>query len=282
MLFSVATFAKIHREYAYINGVYVHPMHQSMLGPYVQIGNFVFVVRYENFVGKENVQINGIDRDTMSLSLGSKVDLIPFKSLVSTTSRMNVEVNFMAVCYRTDTCITSDYLRNFMSTLDTHIMSVGQRFITGSDPKFAITITHLEIMEGASFKSVPRAQYKHVTTKVNIMNGKSIPLNLQDESQPLLFKMNDIDLLNLGIGGIDEQFNEMMTLVFASRLLDPEYIKKMGIKHKKGVEMTVVRSYIIKSLCIVESLVVMVISSILKWMIIFYFNSNCIKIYIII
>lgn len=235
MLFSVATFAKVQREFAYINGVYVHPMHQSMLGKYVQIGNFVFVVRYENFVEQGNVQINGIDRVTLSLSLGSKVDLIPFNSFVSTAIRMNVEVDFLTMAERTNTDIKSDYLRGFMSILDTHIMSVGQRFIMGNDPKFAITISHLEIMEGTSFKSVPRAQYKHVTTKVNIMNGKSIPLNLQDESQPLLFKMNDIDLLNLGIGGIDEQFNEMMTLVFASRLLDPEYIKKMGIKHKKGV-----------------------------------------------
>lgn len=222
--------------YACNNGVYVHPKYQSSLGKYVQIGNFVFMVRYENFVEDGTIRLNGINRSSLGLSLDSQVELIPFNDgSVLNAVRMNVDVDFMATSERTETPITCDYLRSCMSNLNSHCMSVGQRFIMGSGPKFAITITHIEIFDNSLFKRVPRSWYGHGTTKVSIMNGKSIPINLQDGDQPLLFKMNEIDLLNLGIGGIDEQFHEMMTLVFASRLLDPEEIKKMGIKHKKGM-----------------------------------------------
>jgi vesicle-fusing ATPase len=52
---------------------------------------------------------------------------------------------------------------------------------------------------------------------------------------PTIFKESNLDFETLGIGGIDEQFKEMFRRAFASRSLHPDELKRLGIKHQKGI-----------------------------------------------
>ena len=53
------------------------------------------------------------------------------------------------------------------------------------------------------------------------------------ENKPI-FKIN-LDLMKLGIGGLDDEFNIMFRRAFSSRGLKPSTVKKLGIKHIKGI-----------------------------------------------
>src|SRR3990167_2315402 len=49
-----------------------------------------------------------------------------------------------------------------------------------------------------------------------------------------LFRDN-LDLKNLGIGGLDTEFEEIFRRAFASRSLPPDLVKNLGIKHSRGI-----------------------------------------------
>lgn len=53
------------------------------------------------------------------------------------------------------------------------------------------------------------------------------------ENKPVL-KMS-INLNDLGIGGLDKEFSEMFRRAFSTRMLKPETVKAMNIKHIKGI-----------------------------------------------
>lgn len=47
--------------------------------------------------------------------------------------------------------------------------------------------------------------------------------------------VRSFDLVNLGIGGLSNEFGEVFQRAFASRLLPPSVLEKLGVKHVKGV-----------------------------------------------
>lgn len=45
----------------------------------------------------------------------------------------------------------------------------------------------------------------------------------------------DWNFEKMGIGGLDQQFSEIFRPAFNSRVLPPSVVKKLGIKHVKGI-----------------------------------------------
>jgi vesicle-fusing ATPase len=63
-------------------------------------------------------------------------------------------------------------------------------------------------------------------------NKLRIDTNKVDEKK--LFK-KDVNFTELGIGGLDHEFNEIFRRAFNSRRFPPSVISKYGIKHTKGI-----------------------------------------------
>jgi SpoVK/Ycf46/Vps4 family AAA+-type ATPase len=68
-------------------------------------------------------------------------------------------------------------------------------------------------------------------TKINL---RSYVKNIIFTENKPIFRMN-LDLMKLGIGGLDDEFNIMFRRAFSSRGLKPSTVKKLGIKHIKGI-----------------------------------------------
>lgn len=45
----------------------------------------------------------------------------------------------------------------------------------------------------------------------------------------------DWDFQKMGIGGLDEQFVQILRRAFASRVFPPEVVEQLGVKHVKGI-----------------------------------------------
>ncbi len=50
---------------------------------------------------------------------------------------------------------------------------------------------------------------------------------------PQLFKSKDFNFENLGIGGLDSQFEQIFRRAFASRVFPPDMVERLGIRHVK-------------------------------------------------
>ncbi len=50
-----------------------------------------------------------------------------------------------------------------------------------------------------------------------------------------LFKSKQINFEQLGIGGLDKQFEAIFRRAFASRVFPPSIVQRLGIKHCKGI-----------------------------------------------
>jgi len=50
----------------------------------------------------------------------------------------------------------------------------------------------------------------------------------------------DWDFSNMGIGGLDTEFNAIFRRAFASRVFPPEIMEQLGCKHVKGLSLTTI------------------------------------------
>lgn len=54
-------------------------------------------------------------------------------------------------------------------------------------------------------------------------------------STPQLFKHKEFNFEKLGIGGLDNQFEQIFRRAFASRVFPPSVVERLGIRHVRGV-----------------------------------------------
>ena len=52
---------------------------------------------------------------------------------------------------------------------------------------------------------------------------------------PHLFKHKEFNFEKLGIGGLDNQFEQIFRRAFASRVFPPSVVERLGIRHVRGV-----------------------------------------------
>lgn len=75
---------------------------------------------------------------------------------------------------------------------------------------------------------------------IRMFHGYAIGSNLSIVGQrnvaaPQLFKAKEFNFEKLGIGGLDDQFEQIFRRAFASRVFPPSVVERLGIRHVKGV-----------------------------------------------
>ena len=63
-------------------------------------------------------------------------------------------------------------------------------------------------------------------------------LDLENTNQiQQVFSMPELSFGSMGIGGLDNQFAQIFRRAFASRIFPPDYMKRLGLSHVKGIMM---------------------------------------------
>ena len=65
--------------------------------------------------------------------------------------------------------------------------------------------------------------------------GSGLTFKGQAVAAPRLFKSQEFNFESLGIGGLDQQFDQIFRRAFASRVFPPSMVERLGIRHVKGV-----------------------------------------------
>lgn len=78
----------------------------------------------------------------------------------------------------------------------------------------------------SNYKFYPKLEH----TRIDVVNEAEKNIVIREQN---LFKFKDI--LDMGVGGLSSQFDEMFRRAFASRTLDPMLARSIGVEHIRGI-----------------------------------------------
>lgn len=104
---------------------------------------------------------------------------------------------------------------------------------------FMLSVTSLMVQRSGEPLEVPRGQLVPSTLcmfEAQPASGLQIAGQAGPSyAAPKLFKDKEFNFEKLGIGGLDNQFEQIFRRAFASRVFPPAVVEKLGIHHVKGV-----------------------------------------------
>ncbi|EPY28717.1 vesicle-fusing ATPase [Strigomonas culicis] len=211
---------------------------------FVMVNQYPFVVKPHPNVPAGSIALNGIQRRMLNLSTaaGSTVSLQP---MASPKQPAIVQLNF-----RVEHFVASKKggaIDCVEFTKDVHKFFNGQ--VLRDTQQLAVVMTNgmrlLATLEGLMLDpSVPtktddmglftnNAVVLVTTTEKSEITLTNVSEKQLDAQQSSI--VQDFDLENLGIGGLHAEFGQVFRRAFASRIFPASYVKKLGIKHVKGV-----------------------------------------------
>lgn len=74
-------------------------------------------------------------------------------------------------------------------------------------------------------------------TSIKFTTGEGFPLTITGGSEAKNQKLldNDFNFSSMGIGGLDSEFSTIFRRAFASRVIPPDIVEKMGTNHIRGM-----------------------------------------------
>jgi len=159
---------------------------------------------------------------------------------------LNVEVDYLSKNKKGDDFKIEDISKVLLRELSNQFFTVDQRFVlevNGFTLEFRvkeIEVVNLSTLkgeeEGQVASKAKQGILHHKTTFIcDKAPGSGIRQLIGGGNQtPALFRQN-WNFENMGIGGLDKEFNDIFRRAFASRVFPPSIIQKLGIRHVKGM-----------------------------------------------
>ncbi|KAG5506445.1 hypothetical protein JKF63_05948 [Porcisia hertigi] len=211
----------------------------------VLVQGFPFTLCRNDSVAPGSVAMNSIQRRLLGVSTGahSTAELLPFPAKVPDMKILKIQVEPISsrqtMTLDCQACIA--YMEKMYSG---QYFRVAQQLaiVMDSGERMRATVMATELMESsqASVASLDMGRFSRGVTQVIITANESSGIALMnvseaqmDAQQPQLVR--NFNLESLGIGGLRAEFGQVFRRAFASRMLKPSFIKKLGLKHVKGV-----------------------------------------------
>jgi len=244
-------------DLALTNKVYVSPEDAKKLktgisadlGQFVEVKGFVFTFDEHKAITPGFIGFSSIQRRFVQLSLNEPVEANSYIPRLDNIYLMHtvVDVDFLVKAKKTnDEYKAEDLTAVFMRNFQNQFFSIGQKLVAevnGVHLEFTVkkceTVKLTSLLQGEQVTPTTAERgILHTNTVIDYEKapGAAIRLLAGDGSSSgnMLFKP-EFDFSKMGIGGLDEEFSSIFRRAFASRVLPPSVIKKMGIRHVKGL-----------------------------------------------
>lgn len=205
------------------------------MGELMLCGGLVLNVDYNEAVAVGTIQLSGIVRNKLSLKLGDQIECTTIKRKgIPNIAHMSIKIEH---CTEFDKQNDSAfYTEKMILLLLTHLKDIvltvnGCYFIPAGSIRLMVTVTDI-MVKNKDFLEPARSG---VFTDSVVSIESPLLAKTEQTFNPTVFKESNLDFENLGVGGIDDQFKEIFRRAFASRSLHPEELKKLGVKHQKGI-----------------------------------------------
>ncbi|RNF15112.1 vesicular-fusion protein NsF [Trypanosoma cruzi] len=228
-------------EDARTNLLYMNPQDAKIFvdsSGIVMINEFLFTVSANTGIRAGHVGMNSIQRRLLGLSTtaGSTVIFHKPPQRIPSIAKMVLTVEYIVASKRGGTLDCMEFIGYFLKQFSGQCFRDSQTLavVLDSGLRLLATVTQLNCDGLGSVGFLANS-----TTLILLASEKSeialtnVPDNQLDAQQPQL--MQNFNLENLGIGGLRNEFAQVFRRAFASRLFPASYVKKLGVKHVKGV-----------------------------------------------
>jgi len=214
--------------------------------------HFVFTIEADPKVAPGTVGFALPQRKWATLSLNQEIHVTPFefKPAQHYLTKVVLEVDYFNKknASATEPYNSDDMAKEFSMQFPNQAFTVGQQAVFNFQDKKLLQVVVKDCEATNLHKLQAGEAVKPHKTNLGIllpnstiifekMEGSS--LNLTGKSKGKLEHQSIInpewDFTDMGIGGLDEEFNAIFRRAFASRVFPPEIMEQLGAKHVKGI-----------------------------------------------
>lgn len=119
-----------------------------------------------------------------------------------------------------------------------HVFTTGQQFaVNFRDVTMVATVSSILLQGAHEGEEARKGMVTGDTTYIlSPTDSNQIKItNQKNKVAPQIFKEREFNFEKLGIGGLDKQFRDIFRRAFASRVVSPSLISKLGISYVKGM-----------------------------------------------
>jgi len=231
------------------NKVYVSPEDINQQ-TYLQVKKCVFIAEPHPKIARGEIALNKIQRQAAHVSASETLtcDVFQVPEDRFLLNSLTLDCNFVTPNAVLDPELdATKFITHLKQQYEGHILHDGQSFVTEYEGNMILLrVSGMEILstdlldgDGAdAIKEIPSLGQLGEKTDILLTKGKTSILVFVNmpASRPTNTLFNQkFTFEKLGIGGLDSQLNNIFRRAFASRIFPPDVIKKMGIKHVKGI-----------------------------------------------
>lgn len=219
--------------YALSNKVFVSPNSDIARNKFIKINKMLFVIDVDDSIEKDKIAFNKSQRDSLNIKLNDIINVEPFDSykqlfdkkistikIILTPSAKSREINIE----------TKDLLHE-MTKFNEYPFTVSQQLMLWITPNYNITGFISDILVEND-----KTTFGLFTNETTILfESATQNLKIHDNTISQSIFNTSLNLTDLGIGGLKEQFSEIFRRAFASRLLSDQVAEKLGVTHTRGI-----------------------------------------------
>lgn len=193
-------------------------------------------------VGLNEVGMSAMQRKFANVAFGQKLNLEVVDN-VDVAGQITLEVEPVKKTTAAMTFDTDEMLHNFCIALATTVVFVGEPILlVCAGVNLQVTVKAIKQFDLAALRVFEQDTHVGIVTRQTTVVFDVAPhcvINLvgsaRGKSAVRTVFNPDWDFTKMGIGGLDEQFQTMFRRAFASRVLPPDVVRRMGMKHVRGI-----------------------------------------------
>eukprot|EP00053_Salpingoeca_punica_P013358 m.120789 g.120789 ORF g.120789 m.120789 type:complete len:756 (+) comp16183_c2_seq1:69-2336(+) len=214
-------------------------------------GKFAYTLIADSSMAPDEVGFNAVHRKYMELALKQDIS-VQVISPSEMIGQLVVELDFMKKmpAAASMTFDSNIMLEQFITFFNNSIFEIGEPLVfmhtpaSGADVQFQATVKGMTKLDLATMKmAAPSSSFRMgiltqqtmVVFEVSPNSSLVLTGSAKGKSASRSVFNPDWDFTKMGIGGLDDQFQTMFRRAFASRVLPLDVIKRMGMKHVRGI-----------------------------------------------
>lgn len=230
--------------YTNTNLVYFNTADLGKVGQRVIVAGFPYNTAGDANVAVGTIAMNGIQRkccgvstvagDTIEIPMGGYKPAAP-----STILTMKVEMEYVVASKKGGTLDVQLVAKFFDNMFAGQMFAANQTVACVLDSKYIARVVSIEALDKTG-ADLTLAEFVKGETMVMVSAKEKCEITLVNQRDvdvdavaPQLIQKFDLE--NLGIGGLRAEFGQVFRRAFASRIMPPSVVKRLGIPHVKGV-----------------------------------------------
>lgn len=226
-------------------------------------GNFVFAITKDPQQKPGTIGLFGVVRQWCKASLGQPVVVEPYNIFEQKADdthylgEVDLLIDFKQALKARALQLSEDDLINvFMSNYENQVLQPSQPIVMDyKGTVFSIFVYACQVINLNQLGEPDRQMSQDLDTKGILMKGgtnlnffpqdgsplqidkkkggKSSAMINKPRANPIINP--DFKMENMGIGGLDNEFQQIFRRAFASRIISPDLVDKLGLRHVKGL-----------------------------------------------